>query len=111
MGISDKKDFFIKEDGTIVRSPNLKELRKELIGYEKDDANNGSGNKHDDRLGLKDLFRAFVVMVLICTVFGGIFGPIFNRSEGFELGLIYGGLFGTALFVFILFQEIVKIRK
>ena len=43
MGQIDNKGFFIKDDGTIVRNPNIKEKKNQIVGKKSDSSTSGNG--------------------------------------------------------------------
>ena len=74
-----KNGFIIKEDGTIIRKPEIKEPGK-------GDQNNGC---------ISNLI-AFVVFVLFTTIVGGVIGFFVDKHDSVEMGVLFGALFGIA---------------
>lgn len=88
------KDYIIKEDGTIVRGPKLKELKKKLTSKKtdkKDDSNKKTNNGNN---GCIDKLIAFIVVVSITTILGGVVGFFVDEPDSFEFGILIGGTFG-----------------
>ncbi len=69
--------FIIKDDGTIIRKPEIKEPDK--------------GNQNN---GCISNLIAFVVFVLFTTIVGGVIGFFVDKYESVEMGVLLGALLG-----------------
>lgn len=104
----DDKEFAIKEDGTIVRGPNLEELKRRINGKKTDDKDEPNKKASNNNNGCLNTFIGFVVFVLITTIIGGVIGFIVNKHESVEMGLLLGGLFGIAYYICSLIGELLN---
>ena len=91
---NDNRYFTIKEDGTIVRGPNLENEENE--------------NLSNNRIGFTDLLRGIVGSILIFTILGVMIEFLAFDHDSFELGLSYGGLFGAIMAICLIIDFIIK---
>ena len=76
MGQIDDKGFTIKEDGTIVRNPNLDKLKGKLSG------GNGNGNGNPGSGG-KGKWGWLALLVIACVIVGGIIMNNYDNSDNY----------------------------